>query len=133
MVANRISKKSDLHVAIIGDEETVSGFCLAGAGMRDGNGVTNFLVVDAKTRREDIEEAFKTFVERPDVAIVIINQPVAEKIRHVVRKSSMRHRANNGIVISEGRSRTRLHVSLSTPAGKAFLSCLGRDFGILNY
>lgn len=47
MVANKIAKKGDLHVAIIGDEETVSGFSLAGAGMRDGNGVTNFLVVDA--------------------------------------------------------------------------------------
>ncbi|EER15769.1 Vacuolar ATP synthase subunit F, putative [Perkinsus marinus ATCC 50983] len=70
MVANKIAKKSDLHVAIIGDEETVSGFCLAGSGMRDGNGITNFLVVDAKTRRNDIEEAFKTFVERPDVAII---------------------------------------------------------------
>lgn len=44
------------------------------------------IILWSETRRNDIEEAFKTFVERPDIAIVIINQPIAEQIRHVVRK-----------------------------------------------
>eukprot|EP01066_Platyproteum_vivax_P020239 Platyproteum_vivax@DN80_c0_g1_i1.p1 len=75
---------TDLKVAIIGDEDTVTGFVLAGIGQRDGQGQTNFLVVDSKTRRSTIEETFTKFTNRKDVGVVMINQHIAEEIRHLV-------------------------------------------------
>jgi hypothetical protein len=36
-------------VAIIGDEDTVTGFLLAGIGHRDQKNAANFLVVDAES------------------------------------------------------------------------------------
>eukprot|EP00919_Chromeraceae_sp_WS-2016_P061757 GHVR01146379.1.p1 GENE.GHVR01146379.1~~GHVR01146379.1.p1 ORF type:complete len:127 (+),score=29.90 GHVR01146379.1:62-442(+) len=74
----------DLKVAVIGDEDTVTGFMLAGVGQRDGQGKTNFLVVDSKTRRVDIEDTFKTFTQRKDIGVIMINQHVADDIRHLV-------------------------------------------------
>jgi V-type H+-transporting ATPase subunit F len=45
----------------------------------------NFLVVDAKTENAAIEKAFDNFTqERKDIAILLINQHIAEKIRHRV-------------------------------------------------
>ncbi|PFH34094.1 putative vacuolar atp synthase subunit f [Besnoitia besnoiti] len=75
---------TDLKVAVIGDEDTVAGFLMAGIGMRDGLGRTNFFVVDSKTKRQDVEEAFRTLTERQDIGIVLINQHVADDIRYLV-------------------------------------------------
>ncbi|KEP63611.1 UNVERIFIED_CONTAM: vacuolar atp synthase subunit f, putative [Hammondia hammondi] len=75
---------TDLKVAVIGDEDTVAGFLMAGIGMRDGLGRTNFFIVDSKTKRQDVEEAFRTMTERPDIGIVLINQHVADDIRYMV-------------------------------------------------
>ena len=61
----------------------VAGFMLAGVGHRDARG-SNFLVVTKNTKVEQIEEAFRSLTSRPDVAIVLINQHVAENIRHLV-------------------------------------------------
>jgi len=45
----------------------------------------NFIVVDGKTENSTIEEAFDRFtVKRKDIAILLINQHVAERIRHRV-------------------------------------------------
>ncbi|KAI4853317.1 hypothetical protein E4T44_00344, partial [Aureobasidium sp. EXF-8845] len=42
----------------------------------------NYLVVDHKTETHTIEEAFDSFTqERKDIAIVLINQHIADKIR----------------------------------------------------
>jgi len=42
----------------------------------------NYLVVDAKTEQAAIEEAFDQFTrQRKDIAIVLINQHIAERIR----------------------------------------------------
>ncbi|KFG65867.1 putative vacuolar atp synthase subunit f [Toxoplasma gondii RUB] len=75
---------TDLKVAVIGDEDTVAGFLMAGIGMRDGLGRTNFFIVDSKTKRQDVEDAFRTMTERPDIGIVLINQHVADDIRYMV-------------------------------------------------
>ncbi|OEH78498.1 vacuolar atp synthase subunit [Cyclospora cayetanensis] len=64
----------ELKICVIGDEDTVAGFLMAGIGMRDGSGRTNFLVVDTKTKRQDVERAFHDFTHRNDVGIVLINQ-----------------------------------------------------------
>ena len=47
----------------------VSGFVLAGIGHRDGQGNTNFLVVDSKTRRSDIEDKFNELISRTDIGV----------------------------------------------------------------
>ena len=70
-------------VAIIGDEDTVTGFLLAGVGQRDAAG-PNFLTVTTKTKLSEIEEAFKRIAARQDIAIILINQHVADMIRHLV-------------------------------------------------
>ncbi|KAJ5408172.1 hypothetical protein N7509_002055 [Penicillium cosmopolitanum] len=63
--------KDRQFLAVIGDEDSVTGLLLAGIGR-------NFLVVDAKTENSEIERAFKSFTEeRKDIAVVLINQHVS--------------------------------------------------------
>lgn len=71
-------------VAVIADEDTITGFLLAGVGDVDIRKRSNFLVVDSKTTVRAVEAAFKDFTSREDVAIVLISQPIANMIRHVV-------------------------------------------------
>ncbi|TFK57503.1 vacuolar ATP synthase, partial [Heliocybe sulcata] len=80
-------------LAVIGDEDSVTGLLLAGIGNVD-KAKRNFLVVDSKTSVSTIEAAFEEYTERKDIAILLINQhasplsarPVAEKIRPLVDK-----------------------------------------------
>lgn len=62
-------------IAVIGDEDTVVGFVLAGVGHRNTEG-QNFLIVKADTELVVVEEAFKSFSHREDVGIILINQHV---------------------------------------------------------
>lgn len=71
-------------VAVIADEDTITGFLLAGVGDIDIRKRSNFLVVDSKTTVRTIEQAFKDFTAREDVAIVLISQPIANMIRNIV-------------------------------------------------
>jgi V-type H+-transporting ATPase subunit F len=71
-------------LAVIGDEDTVTGFLLAGVGNVDLRKKTNYLVVNEKTTVKAIEETFREFTSREDIAIVLINQYIASMIRHVV-------------------------------------------------
>lgn len=72
-------------VAIIGDEDTVTGFLLAGIGQRDDKGKVNFLVVDPeRTKHDDIVGAFKAFSARDDVSVILITQTIAQDIRYVL-------------------------------------------------
>ncbi|KAH9853056.1 vacuolar ATP synthase [Lenzites betulinus] len=73
-------------LAVIGDEDTVTGMLLAGIGNVGQNQKKNFLVVDSKTHVPVIEAAFEEFTQRKDIAILLINQHVAEKIRPMVDK-----------------------------------------------
>lgn len=79
------SAYKDRHfLAVIGDEDSVTGLLLAGIGhvTQPPDAQKNFLVVDAKTENSTIEQAFDNFTQkRKDIAILLINQHVAEKIR----------------------------------------------------
>ncbi|MCJ1392297.1 H(+)-transporting V1 sector ATPase subunit F [Xylographa bjoerkii] len=79
------SAYKDRHfLAVIGDEDSVTGLLLAGIGHVTAPPQTqkNFLVVDAKTETAMIEQAFENFTHhRKDIAILLINQHIAEKIR----------------------------------------------------
>ncbi|BFZ53624.1 H(+)-transporting V1 sector ATPase subunit F [Savitreella phatthalungensis] len=70
-------------IASICDEDTTTGLLLAGTGSR-GEGGSNFVIVgaDPGKERDRIAEAFRRFTEeREDIAILLVNQHVAEVIR----------------------------------------------------
>ncbi|CAN0886621.1 V-type proton ATPase subunit F [Linum grandiflorum] len=71
-------------IAMIADEDTVVGLLLAGVGNVDLRRKTNYLIVDSKTTVKQIEEAFKEYTSREDIAIVLISQYVANMVRYVV-------------------------------------------------
>ena len=60
-------------VAVIGDENTCTGFLLAGVG-ETNKGKSNFFVVDSETPKSAIEECFTKFMDDDNVAVVVINQ-----------------------------------------------------------
>ena len=85
-MANRVqipTNNSSL-IAMIADEDTIVGFLLAGVGNVDIRRKTNYLIVDSKTTVKQIEDAFKEFTSRDDIAIVLISQFVANMIRFLV-------------------------------------------------
>ncbi|KAG1787865.1 ATPase, V1 complex, subunit F [Suillus plorans] len=88
-------------IAVIGDEDSITGLLLAGVGHINEHQRKNFLVVDSsevfgvfyiishsrtspETQISGIEAAFQEFTQRKDIAIVLINQHIAEKIRPTV-------------------------------------------------
>lgn len=79
-----IASKSSALIAMIADEDTVTGFLLAGVGNVDLRRKTNYLIVDSKTTVKAIEDTFKEFTSREDIAIVLISQYVANMIRFLV-------------------------------------------------
>jgi len=79
------SKGAGGLVAIIGDEDTVTGFLLAGIGHRDTQNRVNFLVVDPeRTKHDEIVSSFKSFTSREDISIVLITQTIAQDIRYIL-------------------------------------------------
>lgn len=88
----RAASEEGALVAVIADEDTITGFLLAGVGDVDIRKRTNFLIVDGKTTVRNIEQSFKDFTSRDDIAIVLISQPIANMIRHVIANhSKVRH------------------------------------------
>lgn len=71
-------------LAIIADEDTVTGFLLAGVGHVDIRRKANYMVVDGKTNPKHIETAYREFTARDDIAVVLISQYVANMIRNVI-------------------------------------------------
>ncbi|KAH7053268.1 H(+)-transporting V1 sector ATPase subunit F [Neofusicoccum ribis] len=87
MAAPASAYKDRQFLAVIGDEDSVTGLLLAGVGhvTPPPDNQKNFLVVDSKTETSAIEAAFDKFTEeRKDIAILLINQHIAERIRHRV-------------------------------------------------
>ncbi|KAI1932258.1 H(+)-transporting V1 sector ATPase subunit F [Ophidiomyces ophidiicola] len=94
------ASKERQFLAVIGDEDSVTGLLLAGIGVRNArtpnsqlyphvtdppDSQRNFLVVDSKTETSAIEKAFHNFTkERKDIGVVLINQHIAERIRNSV-------------------------------------------------
>ncbi|POS84039.1 vacuolar ATP synthase subunit F [Erysiphe pulchra] len=87
MAATASTYKDREFLAIIGDEDSVTGLLLAGIGhvTNPPDSQKNFLVVDTKTDNAAIEEAFDQFtLHRKDIGILLINQHIADRIRHRV-------------------------------------------------
>lgn len=60
-------------------QDTVTGFLLTGIGERNVKGETNYLVVDEKSRKEDVEAAFKRFLKDSNISVILITQDASEK------------------------------------------------------
>jgi len=75
-----VRNENNMLLGIIGDEETVTGFLLAGIGERSETS-TNFLKVNSTTTNDQIEEFFHSLITRKDIGIVLISQDVADRIR----------------------------------------------------
>jgi len=71
-------------IGVIGDEDTCVGFLLGGIGELNKNRQPNFLVVDKNTPLQDIEDTVKSFMKRSDISIILINQNIAEMVRHIL-------------------------------------------------
>lgn len=71
-------------IAVIADEDTITGLLLAGVGqVTPETQEKNFYVYqEGKTTKEEILKAFECFTEeRDDIAILLINQHITEQIR----------------------------------------------------
>ncbi|EGD77610.1 V-type proton ATPase subunit F [Salpingoeca rosetta] len=71
-------------IAVIGDEDTCTGFLLGGIGDINASREPNYLVVTKDTPASTIEDSFRKLVTRDDIAIILINQSIAEEIRHLL-------------------------------------------------
>ncbi|KAH3756567.1 vacuolar H+ ATPase F subunit [Pelomyxa schiedti] len=80
-MATTLRAKEESLIAIIGDEDTITGLLLAGMGDLDAKRSHNFFIVDSKTPPQKIEEAFKMFTARTDIAVLLITQNAAAEIR----------------------------------------------------
>mmetsp|Transcript_15702 Transcript_15702/g.20900 ORF Transcript_15702/g.20900 Transcript_15702/m.20900 type:complete len:131 (-) Transcript_15702:300-692(-) len=69
---------------LLNQQDTVTGFLLAGVGHRTAKD-TNFLIVKQDTTLQQIEDAFHALTLRDDIGIILINQHVANNIRHVLK------------------------------------------------
>ncbi|CAA7038385.1 unnamed protein product [Microthlaspi erraticum] len=79
-----IPARNSALIAMIADEDTVVGFLMAGVGNVDIRRKTNYLIVDSKTTVRQIEDAFKEFSSRDDIAIILMSQYIANMIRFLV-------------------------------------------------
>ncbi|EOQ99635.1 V-type proton ATPase subunit F [Wallemia ichthyophaga EXF-994] len=77
-------------IAAIGDDDTITGLLLAGIGNVDEGSEkkqSNFYVHEQHAQLSVLEDHFRQFTqEREDIAILLINQHIAELIRPLVEK-----------------------------------------------
>ncbi|XP_070063560.1 uncharacterized protein Osi1 isoform X3 [Drosophila virilis] len=66
--------------------DTCVGFLLGGIGEVNEERQSNFMVVEKDTSAAAIDECFKRFVAREDIAIIMINQIYADMIRATIDK-----------------------------------------------
>mmetsp|Transcript_32376 Transcript_32376/g.126958 ORF Transcript_32376/g.126958 Transcript_32376/m.126958 type:complete len:98 (-) Transcript_32376:102-395(-) len=80
-VSNTMAQRDKkFFIAVIGDEDNVTGFLLSGIGNIDSSKNANFFVVDLKeTPISSIEDAFKRFTRDSNMAVVLINQNVSKE------------------------------------------------------
>lgn len=79
-----IKSSNELLMGVIGDEETVTGFLLAGVGERTESSKNFFIVT--KEEKYQIEEMFASLLNRSDIGIILICQHIADQIREVIEK-----------------------------------------------
>ncbi|KAK2616435.1 H(+)-transporting V1 sector ATPase subunit F [Conoideocrella luteorostrata] len=85
-MANREDPTKRELIAIIGDEDSVTGFLLRGIGhvTTGAEAERSWAVIKDEDDKAAIEAAFDRFTTRKDIAIIFFVQTLAEKIRHRV-------------------------------------------------
>merc|ERR1711907_32964 len=78
-------RKDGAKIAMIGDEDTLTGFLLTGIGDIPKKGDPNFLQCDGETPVEEIEAIFHRLTKDPDIGVIIINQWIATKIQAAIK------------------------------------------------
>ncbi|KEZ41005.1 hypothetical protein SAPIO_CDS7033 [Scedosporium apiospermum] len=82
MTSTLVDFKDRQFIAVIGLLLAGIGHVTAGPTQK-----RNFLVVDAKTETKKIEDTFEDFTKtRNDIGIVLINQHIANRIRHQIEE-----------------------------------------------
>ncbi|KAJ8916706.1 hypothetical protein NQ315_013910 [Exocentrus adspersus] len=76
----------NLLISIIGDEDTCVGFLLGGIGQVTEDQRCNYFVVNRQTKIAEIETAFKSFSERPDIGMILITKEAADRIHPTISK-----------------------------------------------
>ncbi|CBH09074.1 hypothetical protein, conserved [Trypanosoma brucei gambiense DAL972] len=95
MAIGRLKNGEERIVGIIGDEDTVTGFLLAGigdnrpveaqaTGDRKAVAQPNYAVITPSTPLADIEDAFTNMTANPSIGVIIICQHIANEIRHLM-------------------------------------------------
>ncbi|EGR33209.1 hypothetical protein IMG5_059220 [Ichthyophthirius multifiliis] len=84
-MSKKLSGSGNKLIAVIGDTDTVTGFLLTGIGERNIKGESNFLIVEPDTKEKLIEDTFNAFLRNPSIAVILVNQHIAEKyLRHII-------------------------------------------------
>jgi len=80
------SRDGGYLIGVIADEDTITGLLLSGVGNVDNKKQKNFFVVTSKTTQSEIENSFRTFTSREDIAIILISQKIADEIRYLLNE-----------------------------------------------
>lgn len=75
--------KNRTLLACIGDDDTITGMLLAGIGQvtKEPGKERNFKMCTDDTSSDELLSAFQDYTSRNDIAILLINQHLADKIR----------------------------------------------------
>jgi V-type H+-transporting ATPase subunit F len=76
--------ESRTRIGVMGDEETLIGFLIAGVESLYGD--PNLVQVTEETPEEDLRRLFHALVKRRDIAIVLICDFVAEKLKEEIQE-----------------------------------------------
>lgn len=68
-------------MAVMGDEDTMTGFLLGGIGVLNKNHHPNFLVMEKDTIISETEDTFRQFLNQDDISSILINQYIAEMVQ----------------------------------------------------
>ena len=83
-MARRYLESLDQSIAVMADEETVTGFLLAGIGERSKKAEPNFFITEKDQDEEVVAKALQEWLDRKDIAIVMIAQTTAQALRHII-------------------------------------------------
>lgn len=85
-MAKKYRSGEERLVGIIGDDDTVTGFLLAGVGDAKPKKKTgpNYFVVDKTTPVAEIEAAFRGMASRSDIGMILVCQHIANDIRFAI-------------------------------------------------
>lgn len=70
------------RIGIIGDEETLTGFLIA--GIENVQDDQNLIQVSLNTSDEDLRKSFRNLTNRKDLAIILVCDFVADKLKEEI-------------------------------------------------